>query len=89
MTKKALIASIAEKTGMKKPTIATIIQQVFETMKQSIAHEKRFTYVGFGSFLVHQRKARNGCNPKTGEKIRIKASKNVGFRVASAFKEAL
>ena len=53
------------------------------------ANEGKFTYPGFGTFVVRTRKARKGRNPQTGEVIKIKASKSVGFRPAKALKERL
>ena len=54
-----------------------------------IKKEKRFAYPGFGTFTVRARKARTGRNPQTGEAIKIKASKTVGFKPAPTLKNTL
>ena len=51
--------------------------------------EKRFAYPSFGTFTVRSRKARKGRNPQTGEEIKIKASKTVGFKPAPTLKSSL
>ncbi len=62
---------------------------MFEEIAKAIKKEKRFQMPGFGTFSVKTRKARTGRNPKTGEEIKIKASKTVGFKPAPTLKEKL
>ncbi|MBT5633626.1 MAG: HU family DNA-binding protein, partial [Nitrospina sp.] len=56
---------------------------------KAIKKEKRFAYPSFGTFTVRSRKARKGRNPRTGEEIKIKASKTVGFKPAPTLKNSL
>jgi len=74
---------------LTKKNGAQIIDCVFDAMQQSIKASERFSYPGFGTFVVRSRKARKGRDPRTGAEIKIKASRTVGFRPAKAFKEQL
>jgi DNA-binding protein HU-beta len=91
MTKNDLIEAIKNAKGLeltKKQTEA-VVAQVFETIGGAIKKNKRFSYPGFGTFTVRTRKARVGQNPRTHEKIQIKASKTVGFKPAPKLKNSL
>ncbi len=74
---------------LTKKLAADVIDAVFENVAGAIKKDKRFSYPGFGTFVVRNRKARKGRNPQTGEVIKIKASKGVGFRAAKTLKEKL
>lgn len=90
MTKAELLETISKKNPeLTKKQVALVIDQVFTTMATSIKRKGRAAYPGFGSFELRRRKARKGRNPQTGESIRIKASKTVGFKPAKALKERL
>jgi DNA-binding protein HU-beta len=91
MTKAELIEKLHQTLGgeMTKKMIAELVDGVFENTAEAIKKEGRFSYPGFGTFEVRKRKARKGRNPQTGDVIKIKASKSVGFRAAKALKEAL
>ena len=58
-------------------------------MKETIAGQEKLTMNGLGTFKVNKRKARMGKNPRTGEDMKIKASKTVGFKPAPSFKGEL
>ncbi len=90
MTKNELIDFVCKShTSLTKKSGAQIIDSVFDAMQQSIKASERFSYPGFGTFVVRSRKARKGRDPRTGAEIKIKASRTVGFRPAKAFKEQL
>lgn len=91
MTKAELVEALYKKFDgeVTKKMTADMIDAVFENMTVAIKKEKRFSYPGFGTFMVRSRKARKGRNPQTGEVIKIKASKSVGFRAAKALKDRL
>jgi DNA-binding protein HU-beta len=92
MTKADLINEIQELQGaesLSKKAIGDLVDAVFDKLGESIKKQGRFTYPGFGTFMVKKRKARVGRNPKTGEEIKIKATKTVGFKPAPALKDAL
>ncbi|HUT99809.1 MAG TPA: HU family DNA-binding protein [Myxococcota bacterium] len=91
MTKQELIDVIAEnnKWGLTKKATAEVVDAVFMGIRKAVKKGRRFSYPGFGTWNVRTRKARNGRNPQTGQTIRIKASKTVGFRPAKVFKSKL
>lgn len=91
MTKAELIEKLYAKYDgeVTKKMAADMVEAVFENLSGAIRKDKRFSYPGFGTFVVRTRKARPGRNPQTGEAIKIKASKTVGFRAAKAFKDKL
>lgn len=65
------------------------LNAVLEAITNGIKKDGNVQIVGFGTFSVTNREARVGVNPRTGEKIQIKASKNVRFKTGSKFKELL
>ena len=91
MTKAELIDTMYEKFegDITKKLVAELVDGVFDNVSVAIKKDQRFSYPGFGTFMVRKRKARKGRNPQTGESIKIKASKSVGFRAARGFKEKL
>ncbi|MFQ5450996.1 MAG: HU family DNA-binding protein [Nitrospinaceae bacterium] len=92
MTKDELITNViktCKDPNLSKRLTSDILDAAFENMTKAIKKEKRFAYPGFGTFTVRSRKARKGRNPQTGEEIKIKASKTVGFKPAPTLKKAL
>lgn len=90
MTKAELVDLIVSKhDGLSKKAGAEILDTIFDTLQDAIRKEQKFTYPGFGTFTVRQRKARTGTDPRTKATIQIPASKTVGFKPAKAFKESL
>jgi DNA-binding protein HU-beta len=88
MTKAELVHVVAGK-GLTKKAAAEMVDALFDTVAKSIKKEKRFSYPGFGTWTVRERKARMGRNPQTGEAIKIKASKTVGFKPSAELKKGL
>ena len=66
-----------------------IISAVFRNMAQAVCDEGRFIWPGFGTFTVKERAARQGRNPRTGETMRVDASRTVAFKAAPALKGSL
>jgi len=91
MTKAELIDKVAGTEGLdlSKRAVEELVDAAFGTIAGAIKKEKRFSYPGFGTFTVRSRKARTGRNPQTGEEIRIKASKTIGFKPARSLKDSL
>ena len=91
MTKQELVEVIAKnnKWGLTKKATGEVIDSVFQSIRKAVKSQKRFSYPGFGTWTVRNRKARTGRNPQTGATIKIKASKTVGFRPAKEFKTTL
>lgn len=66
-----------------------ILSAVLDAVKSGLKKDGQVQLIGFGSFTVKKRKARKGRNPRTGEEIKIKASKTVGFRPGKGLKESI
>lgn len=92
MTKAELVEKVSatvKHRELSKAAINELSDAVFEVLSKGIKKDKRFTYPGFGTFTVRNRKARKGRNPQTGQEISIPASKTVGFRPSPEFKGTL
>lgn len=90
MTKAELVAAVHSNAGdLSKKAVEEIVDCTFQTVSKAIKKDKRFSYPDFGTFTVRKRKARTGRNPQTGEKLKIKASKTVGFKPAPTLKASL
>lgn len=91
MTKAELVAAVQKgcDCDLTKRAVEEIIDCTFKTIAKDIKKSKRSAYPGFGTFTVRARKARKGRNPQTGEVIKIKASKTVGFKPAPTLKGSL
>ena len=92
MTKDDLVSAVVKSCkgdDLSKRLAGDVLNAAFEAISKAIKKEKRFTYPGFGTFTVRNRKARAGRNPQTGATIKIKASKTVGFKPAPTLKGSL
>ncbi|MEK7500793.1 MAG: HU family DNA-binding protein [Patescibacteria group bacterium] len=89
MTKNQFVAAVAAKTGKSKSETAETIDAVFDTITSTMVKGDSVNVSGFGVFRVSRRKAREGINPKTGERIHIAAKTAPKFRAGKALKEAV
>ncbi len=89
MNKSELIDAIAEKTELSKVASGKALDAVLETIVQAVAKGDAISLVGFGSFKAAARAAREGKNPKTGEKIKIPATTVPKFSAGASFKAAV
>lgn len=92
MTKSELINAVLKTKGlpeMTKKATGEVVDAVFANLAKAIKKEKRFVFPGFGTFTVRRRKARKGRNPRTGEEIKIAATKTVTFKPAPSLKKIL
>ena len=92
MTKDQLIESVKKSCNgddISKRLTGDVLDAAFQSIQKAIKKNKRFSYPGFGTFLVRNRKAKKGRNPQTGAEIQIKASKTVGFKPAPKLKNSL
>ena len=80
MKKKDLKDFIAKKIKITKSKANEVLNAVFEGIAEGIKKDGRASFSGFGHFSLHQRKARDGRNPKTGEPLKIKAGKIIRFK---------
>ncbi len=88
MNKAELIIEIQKKLGAEatKACAEKALNAVIDCIKAGVKKNKKLQLIGFGTFSVAERKARTGINPRTKEKIKIKASKVVKFKAGSDFK---
>ncbi|MEK7564766.1 MAG: HU family DNA-binding protein [Patescibacteria group bacterium] len=89
MTKNQFVAAVATKTGKAKSETAEMVDAIFDTITQTMIKGDNVNISGFGVFRVSDRKAREGINPRTGEKIQIAAKKAPKFRAGKTLKEAV
>ncbi|MBP7647078.1 MAG: HU family DNA-binding protein [Comamonas sp.] len=89
MNKSELIAYIANNADMSKASAARALDATLEVVKASLQKGDTVSLVGFGSFGVTTRAARNGRNPRTGEALKIKAAKVPKFSPGKALKDAI
>ena len=89
MNKMALVDAVNEKLGGTKKQAEDAVDTVFDTIMASLAKGEEVAISGFGSFLVKQRAARMGVNPRTGEKIQIGATITPKFHPGKALKMAV
>ncbi len=90
MNKQELIEAVMKAAGIEvKKDAASAVEAVFDTITQSLSRGEEVAITGFGSFKTSKRAARQGINPRTGEKIQIAASIKPKFRAGKALKEAV
>ena len=89
MNKTDLVEVVALKADMSKKESEKAVKAVFEAIEEALAAGDKVQLVGFGTYSVKERAAREGRNPKTGEKMTIAASKTPAFAAGKAFKDAL
>lgn len=89
MNKADLIGKFSEETGSTKVAAKGLIETLLSIISDGLKTEGKVTIPGFGVFAVSDRKERNGVNPKTGEKIKIPASKGIKFRASKDLKDIL
>ena len=80
MTKAQLVAEIASKAGIAKSKAEKALDGFVSAVSAALAGGEKITLVGFGTFSVAARSARDGRNPRTGQKIKIAATKVVKFK---------
>lgn len=88
MTKQDLVSKVAE-VGLTKKQAAEAVNAVFDSIKDALVADEKVSLVGFGSFSVKKRAAREGRNPRTGETLKIKAKKVPVFKAGKALKDAV
>ena len=89
MNKAELVAAVAEKAGLSNKDAAKAVAAVFDAITDTLKAGDKVALVGFGTFAVKERAAREGVNPLTGAKISIAASKAPAFKAGKALKDAI
>lgn len=87
MKKSEMIEALAKETGLTKKDVEAVFNGTFDLFKKELKKGNNVAVAGFGTFKISKRAARTGRNPRTGETLKIKASKNVGFKAGTALKE--
>lgn len=89
MNKTDLVNAVAESTGFSKKDADKAVAAVLESVTKALTEGEKVQIVGFGTFEVRERAAKQGRNPKTGETMEIPASKLPAFKAGKALKEAV
>ncbi len=91
MNKAELVAEVQKSLGKdtSKAAAERAVESVLEGIKKGVKKDKNVQLIGFGTFSVTKRAARQGINPQTGDKIKIKASKAVKFKAGAGLKSVV
>lgn len=89
MNKSELTEAVASSADLSKAAAAKVVDSVIEAVINSLKSGEQVAIAGFGTFLVRERSARTGRNPRTGELMEIKASKVPSFKAGKALKDAV
>lgn len=89
MNKTDVINAVADKADISRADAARAVDAFFEVVGKALKKKDKVSLVGFGTFLVRERAARSGRNPKTGAMIKIKASKTPSFKAGKGLKDLI
>jgi len=89
VNKSELVDAVAESADLSKAAAARAVDSMVGAITESLKQGEQVTLVGFGTFLIRERAARTGRNPRTGEAIQIAAAKNPAFKAGKALKDAV
>ncbi|MCK9293731.1 MAG: HU family DNA-binding protein [Desulfobulbaceae bacterium] len=88
MNKGELVEKVAKSCGLSKAAAEKALDSVLAAISDAVAADDKVTLIGFGTFSVTERAAREGRNPQTGKKIKIAAKKVVKFKAGSKLADA-
>ena len=86
LNKGDLIDSVVKATGESKKTVANVVDGLVNEVQKQVKKGEKVTLPGFGTFERRARSARTARNPRTGEEIKVKASKVPAFKPGAGFK---
>lgn len=89
MNKEELVESVAKQSALNKSEANRVVDAVLKVIGESLKKGVDVRLMGFGTFSVKRRKARNGRNPRTGEAVLIPESKVIAFSAGKALKDAV
>ncbi len=89
MNKAELVEEVAAEIGLTKKEVNNVVDAMVSAITDSLARGEKVTLVGFGTFLVQKRKARQGVNPQTGARISIPAKDVPKFKAGRSLREAV
>jgi DNA-binding protein HU-beta len=89
MNKGEFVGAVADAAEMTKADAERAVEALFKVVKKALKSGDSISLVGFGTFSVRKRAARTGRNPRTGDTIKIKASKVPAFKAGKGLKDAI
>jgi len=89
MNKSELVAAMAERAELSKKDAEKALKAMIEVITESLTEGEKVQLIGFGTFDVSERAAREGRNPQTGKAMKIPASKVPKFKVGKPLKDAV
>ncbi len=89
MNKTELVAAMAEQTNLSRKDVEAALKAFVDVVAEELKKGEKVQLVGFGTFEVSERAAREGRNPQTGETMQIKASKTPKFKAGKALKDMM
>ena len=87
MNKTELVAEVAEQAGLSRKDAEAAVKAFTDVVADALKNGDKIQLVGFGTFEVSERAAREGRNPKTGESMKIEACKTPKFKAGKALKD--
>jgi DNA-binding protein HU-beta len=89
MTKTEIVEKIAKDADITKAAAEKALNSFMDIVKKALKKGDKVALIGFGTFAISKRAARNGRNPRTGETIKIKAAKLPKFTAGKGFKDSV
>ena len=89
MTKEELVGKMAKDAGISKRAANDALKTFIGSVTTALKKGQKVSFVGFGTFTTSKRKARTGRNPRTGETIKIAATKTPSFRAGKGLKDGI
>ncbi len=89
MTKSEFVDQVAQKSGLSKRDASKAVDAFLDSVTETLKNGDSVSFTGFGKFSVQERAARQGVNPRTGERVQISAATVPKFSAGSALKSAL
>ena len=89
MKKQDFIKAVAAEAGLSQDAVSKVLATMIDTVTGELKSGGEVNITGFGAFKISKRAARNGVNPRTGEKIKIAAMNSPVFRAGKTLKEAV
>jgi integration host factor subunit alpha len=89
VTKADIVERVFEKVGFSKKEASEVVDAVFEIVKGHLENGRKVKVSGFGTFSVHDKQARRGRNPQTGNAITIRGRRVLGFKASPVLKKSL
>lgn len=89
MNKTELVAAMAKETNLSKKDVEAVLKSFIDVVSEELKKGEKVQLVGFGTFEVAERPARDGRNPLTGKAMKIPASKSPKFKAGKALKDTV